>query len=64
MAGRTADILQKVELDVIENIQCGRLLQLLFDSPNDYAVDETQLCAGELIGGKDTCQVKKKSFLQ
>ncbi|XP_070494883.1 trypsin-1-like [Chironomus tepperi] len=45
-----SDILQKVDLSLIRNDQCGRFLD------DDYYLDDTQLCAGELEGGKDTCQ--------
>lgn len=64
VGGRTADHLQKVELAIIDNNKC----RSLYDDQENYNIDDTQLCAGELAGGKDTCQVniimisyKKKS---
>ncbi|KAG5670022.1 hypothetical protein PVAND_000309 [Polypedilum vanderplanki] len=56
VAGQTADHLQKVDLSIISNNECSRLLGKLFDNPNDYSVESTQICAGDLRGGKDTCQ--------
>jgi hypothetical protein len=56
VAGQTADHLQRVDLSIIENNECSGLLQKLFTGQNDVAIDGSQMCAGELVGGKDTCQ--------
>jgi secreted trypsin-like serine protease len=53
--GRIADVLQKVELSVIPNNQCKEIYK---DQADDYKINGKQLCAGELAGGKDTCQVR------
>lgn len=42
----------KVELDIIDNSECNRLLQ---DAKLDSGIVEKQMCAGILAGGKDTC---------
>jgi prostasin len=51
VGGNTADILQKVELSIIDNKRCNEL----YNDPENYDIDGTQICAGELAGGKDTC---------
>lgn len=56
--GQTSDVLQKVELSIIDVDQCRRL----YDDQDNYGIDDTQLCAGELEGGKDTCQVRITSI--
>lgn len=57
LATSTSKKLLKVALDVLSNDRCGRTYK-----PTKYipeGIKETMLCAGELQGGKDTCQVKK-----
>jgi len=51
-AGQTSDELMKVELDIIDNVQCNRYFE---DAKLDNGILETQLCAGDLAGSKDTC---------
>lgn len=53
VGGQTADLLQKVELSIIDVPHCKQL----YNDQEYYDIDETQICAGELDGGKDTCQV-------
>ena len=51
----SADVLQKVELDIVSNELCETFIK-----PQKKFMDGlrmTQMCAGELSGGKDTCQV-------
>lgn len=46
---RTSDHLQKVELSIFGNDECQQIY-------SNTTIDESKLCAGELEGGKDTCQ--------
>lgn len=54
-----SDDLLKVVLKIIDNRQCA---PLYVDQINRRrlrnGIVDTQMCAGELDGGKDTCQVK------
>lgn len=51
VGGSTSDILQKVQLDIIDNEQCSQL----YNDEDNYHIYPSQLCAGVLKGGKDTC---------
>ncbi|XP_049884268.1 venom protease-like [Pectinophora gossypiella] len=57
----TSKDLQKVSLSLLENDYCGTLLPT---NRNWAGFRPTQLCAGELRGGKDTCQGDSGSPLQ
>ncbi|CAK1553226.1 unnamed protein product [Leptosia nina] len=59
----TAKDLQKVSLSLLPNSYCDALLK---DSKNRHwrGFVESQMCAGELRGGKDTCQGDSGSPLQ
>ncbi|CAH0730893.1 unnamed protein product, partial [Brenthis ino] len=59
----TTNELQKVLLSLLENDDCDVLLQ---DTQNRHwsGFIESQMCAGELRGGKDTCQGDSGSPLQ
>lgn len=61
VGGRTADVLQKVELSIIPNQKCRDI----YKDVDSYNINNKQLCAGEQAGGKDTCQVNnfKLKFL-
>lgn len=50
--GQTSNDLMKVELDLISNRQCNGLLE---DAKLDNGIIDSQMCAGVLTGGKDTC---------
>ncbi|XP_050677290.1 serine protease snake-like [Leptidea sinapis] len=60
---QTSKELQKVSLTLLQNSHCDRLLE---DSRNRHwqGFAPTQMCAGELRGGKDTCQGDSGSPLQ
>ncbi|CRL05180.1 CLUMA_CG018056, isoform A [Clunio marinus] len=51
VAGSTSDILQKVQLDIIDNQKC----KSVYDDEDNYKIYDSQMCAGVLAGGKDTC---------
>lgn len=55
--GDNSDVMQKVELSVISNRECQRIL-------DDQNIDGTQLCAGEEKGGKDTCRVRNCQLIE
>lgn len=46
---RFSDHLQKVELTIFDNDKCQQIY-------NNTSIDDSKLCAGELEGGKDTCE--------
>ncbi|XP_063382863.1 serine protease snake-like [Cydia fagiglandana] len=48
--------LQTAEVDIIESTTCGGLLRR-YCNRNWCGLDQTQVCAGKLAGGVDTCQV-------
>jgi len=49
--GQTSDILQKVQLDIIGNQQCRDF----HNNRKDYGIFDSQICAGVIEGGNDTC---------
>lgn len=51
VGGSTSDVLQKVQLDIISNQQCSTL----YNDDDNYRIFTSQICAGVLAGGKDTC---------
>lgn len=58
--GEGSDELLKVGLDIINNDDCNHYLDDL-----DNKIIDTQMCAGELKGGKDSCnggELKKNHF--
>ncbi|XP_073966663.1 venom protease-like isoform X2 [Choristoneura fumiferana] len=59
----TAKELQKVSLSLLDSAHCDRLLANTRNR-NWQGFAPTQLCAGELRGGKDTCQGDSGSPLQ
>jgi Trypsin len=54
-ASQQSEELLKVELDVIAESHCNLLLREKLSLTNDKLVDNSQLCAGVLQGGRDTC---------
>ncbi|XP_041983784.1 serine protease snake-like [Aricia agestis] len=63
-ARRTSTDLQKVSLTLFDNNSCNRLLEREEKRHWERGVIDTQVCAGELRGGKDTCQGDSGSPLQ
>ncbi|CAF4942755.1 unnamed protein product [Pieris macdunnoughi] len=59
----TSNDLQKVALSLLENARCDVLLKNL-KNRLWWGFVNTQMCAGELRGGKDTCQGDSGSPLQ
>jgi len=59
-AGLTSNVLMKVSLDFVEQNECNRSYSSS-PSPNlKFGINpNNQICAGQLEGGKDTCQVRK-----
>lgn len=61
--GSQSDVLQKVQLSIINNEKCRNV----YNDVENYQVYPSQMCAGELVGGKDTCgggnYLKKTLFL-
>lgn len=51
----------KVSLDFIDQNDCNRSYSLnTASSKLDFGIDpKSQICAGKMEGGKDTCQVRK-----
>lgn len=56
LAANTNNKLLKVALDVFNNDQCSRTYKQTKHLPE--GIKSTMLCAGELKGGRDTCQVR------
>lgn len=57
--GFTSDDLMKVNLDVIDGYKCNKFLKGLRRLSN--GILKSQICAGVLSGGKDTCNGGKQS---
>lgn len=53
VAGQVSDELMKVELDFIDNQRCNRFFD--DDFKLDNGIVDSQICAGVLDGGRDTC---------
>lgn len=49
------EVLLKVELDVIDQSQCNDLIEKNLSLSREKLTDKSQLCAGILNGGRDTC---------
>lgn len=54
-ASPQSEELLKVELDVIEQSQCNKLIEENLSLSREKLTDKSQLCAGVLNGGRDTC---------
>lgn len=55
LGGARSDDLQKVSLNIIDNNQCQQLYEKSRTLKN--GIVSSQMCAGFLTGGKDTCLV-------
>ena len=51
-AGKTSKDLMKVQLDLHQINQCQRI----YEDDDELVINNNQICAGDLKGGKDTCQ--------
>jgi len=50
----------KVSLDFVEQNDCNRSYSSSLSPNLEFGINpNNQICAGELEGGKDTCQVQK-----
>jgi hypothetical protein len=57
-AEKKSDILLKVVLSIIDNRQCNGLYEMDGVTRElKNGIVSSMMCAGELEGGKDTCQV-------
>lgn len=54
--GKSANILQELQLPVIPNTECRELYNKMGKAFSDKQFDNAVLCAGDLDGGKDSCQ--------
>jgi hypothetical protein len=50
--GATSDDLMKVEINVYNNRECARQFE---DNDYNIVINDNQICAGVLAGGRDTC---------
>ncbi|XP_023949934.1 venom protease [Bicyclus anynana] len=60
---KTSDELKKVSLSLLETNFCNKTLEDTFNR-NWWGFSDSQMCAGELRGGQDTCQGDSGSPLQ
>ena len=54
-ASPQSEELLKVELDVIDQSHCNNLIEDKLSLSREKLTDKSQLCAGILTGGRDTC---------
>ncbi|XP_037881429.1 serine protease filzig-like [Glossina fuscipes] len=54
--GATSPILKQVQLPVLENEVCRRIYTTLMPHSSAQEYDESVICAGFVVGGKDTCK--------
>lgn len=55
--GNSANVLQELQITVLSNNECKEKYKLIGKLVSEQQFDSAVLCAGELIGGKDSCQV-------
>lgn len=55
--GNSANILQELQITVLTNEECKAKYKLIGKLVSEQQFDKAVICAGELIGGKDSCQV-------
>lgn len=51
-SGSNSEELMKVQLDLLDNSNCIKA----FEDDGQIEINNSQICAGVLAGGKDTCQ--------
>lgn len=57
-AGLTSNVLMKVSLDLVEQSVCNSSYSSTIGKRLESGINpDSQICAGKLEGGKDTCQV-------
>lgn len=62
-ASSTSKVLMKVSLDLVEQNECNRSYSFTMGKKLASGIDpNSQICAGKISGGKDTCQVYKIIF--
>lgn len=50
----------KITIDIIEQNECNRSYSYVTGNKLAFGINpNSQLCAGKMEGGKDTCQVRK-----
>lgn len=54
--GATSPILKQVQLPVLNNEVCRRIYTTLMPHLSAQEYDESVICAGFVVGGKDTCK--------
>uniref|UniRef100_A0A1A9UPB4 limulus clotting factor C n=1 Tax=Glossina austeni TaxID=7395 RepID=A0A1A9UPB4_GLOAU len=54
--GATSPILKQVQLPVLDNEVCRRIYTTLMPHLSAQEYDESVICAGFVVGGKDTCK--------
>lgn len=62
-ASPQSEELLKVELDIVKKSKCNSLLEEKLSLSREKQTDNSQVCAGVLTGGRDTCGVKFKKLL-
>lgn len=61
LAGRASDSLLKVELQIVDNQKCFE--GYTTDSLLGDGILDSQICAGDTTGIKDTCQVNNNKIV-
>lgn len=56
-ADKASDFLQHAEIDIIDETKCKSFYERAKGRHLSDGVINEQICAGDLNGGKDTCQV-------
>lgn len=57
-AGAKSGVLQKVELPLVNNRECGEMYKDMGSETSlNRGITSNMLCAGDLSGGRDTCSV-------
>lgn len=56
--GQPPYILQQAQLQLMDKLNCN---QRFLNAGAFKSVQQCQICAGDIYGGKDACQVKNKS---
>lgn len=63
LGDRSSDHLLKVDLNLINNWQCGKLYEAESKTRTlNRGIIDSMLCAGDLAGGHDTCLVGEMMY--